>query len=182
MRLSLLPPLCALVALGACAPASGPPTGGGRPTTVLTTGGGYDIHIAEDGAATTDVVAASREAVWSALVASYAELGLEVNHLDSASGQMGLRSVRVPRRVGGERLSTYLDCGTGLSGTIADTYRVTLTMLTGVAPGAGGMRLTTDIAAQAVSNEGASGAPVRCSTKGRLEERLHAMVRERAGS
>lgn len=162
----------AALALGACATATGDETlGAPKVTTVSTTGG---ATVAIESQPTTGgrsaTIAAAPERVWEVLPAVYQGLGVTVGTINPAARVLGNTSLRLNRRLGGEPVSRFVECGTTATGfPIADAYRVEMSVMTGVAPMAPGSRVETHVNAQAV-NPSVSGAPVHCTTTGRLEQ------------
>lgn len=114
---------------------------------------------------------------WGALPAAYETLGITVNHLDEKQLLMGGTGMRLRRRLGGEPLGKYLDCGGGLGGANADSYDVNLTLLARVAPeGKAGSTLAVELQALARPMN-VSGDWLRCTSRGVLEKRLADLVR-----
>lgn len=123
---------------------------------------------------------ASSDDVWEAAMAAYEELGIEVTY--SRPGQeVGNRQLRVRRRLAGDRLSKYLRCGVDATGRpMADSYIVTLNVVSDVT-GVTDLqsRLGTTVSASALKPGGTSTAPVLCTSKGLLEERIAELVAQR---
>lgn len=112
---------------------------------------------------------------WSRLPGIYEALGIEVTHSDPATFTMGTRAARV-RRVGGERLSRYLDCGMGPTARpYANEYDVTLGVMVQLTPVEEGTRVTVRVEANAKPRD-VSGHAVACSSKGTLEQRILNMI------
>ena len=120
------------------------------------------------------VVAAGADRAFGALVEVYEGHGLTVNVVQSDARTLGVRDARVTRRLGKTLLSRYFSCGAdAMAGPIADSYLVTLTALTRVAPSdAAHSTLLTQVSATARALN-TSGTPIRCGTTGRLERELN---------
>ncbi len=120
---------------------------------------------------------ASAEDAWTAAVATYEELGIEVTY-SRPGEEVGNRQFRVRRRLAGDRLSKYLRCGVDATGRpMADSYVVTLNVVsevTGVTDLQS--RMGTTVSATALKPGGTSTAPVVCASKGLLEERIAELV------
>lgn len=105
------------------------PVGAGRDrTTTVISGRNYSrsARAISDDQSVTGLMLATPEYGWSRLPAIFEELGIEVTYSNPATFTMGTRSSRV-RRIGGERLSRYLECGYGSTAQpYADQYEVTL--------------------------------------------------------
>jgi hypothetical protein len=83
-------------------------------------------------------------------------------------------------RLGGERLSNYFNCGRGMTGENADTWRLSIVMATFLKPiGSDDSEIGTGMAANAQDMGGAAKDQVMCGTSGLLESRIARMVREK---
>jgi hypothetical protein len=103
--------------------------------------------------------------------------------VDAAQRTASTTDLQVRRQLARKPLSQYLDCGSNLTGLIANSYRVSLNVSSTLTPGPqGGSTLQTSVSASATSPQGASSAPVSCSTTGRLEADLAQLVRAAAGA
>ncbi len=116
------------------------------------------------------------DSVWAVLPEVYERLGIDEAGAVPAERLYGARNVRV-RRIEGQRLSTFIDCGTGPTATPrADEYDVRMTVVTRVLDGeAGASRLETTVQA-AARPRGVSGNPVDCASRGSLEARIATLV------
>lgn len=129
-----------------------------------------------------DTVHAPSAQVFAAVRATYAALKLPREWADSANGQIGTLRVRLSYQLGGERLSTYFNCGQGLTGANADQWRVQVAMVTFVQPaGDGKSRVGTGIVAEAQDMSGVSTEPAMCGSSGLLEARITKDVKARLG-
>ncbi len=134
-----------------------------------------------EGSATREVIAAGGEEVWTALQVVYEELEIPLAVVNLANGYMGNPDFS-PRRIGGQRLSRFLDCGYGMTATPrADDYRVNMGVITRVnAAEGGGTSVVTELVANAEARD-VSAAPVQCTSKGRLEATIVERVLEKIG-
>lgn len=170
--------------LGACAPRrqNPPPT-----TSVSSVGVGFQ---ASDAATTLDLrhqadvgettVPASVTSVWGVLPEVFDQLEIDLTFVDASSGAMGNGGFRA-RRVEGERMSRWLDCGRDLIQATADVYDVTLSVLVQllvVGENATTVRTTIDAYAR---GRGGSGGRVHCVSWGTLERRIPELVMARLG-
>ena len=164
----------------ACATSQGVPGGGGTEAMIVSTGG-----LGEASLRTGVETVASRsldlppEQAWAVLPAVYEELEVPLAVYDTVDMRIGNTGFR-PRRIGGQRLSRYLNCGRGVTATAnADRYEVTVSLTTRLTEAdAGGTLLWTEIHASAKPRD-VSGHPVRCASKGTLETRIVEAVTER---
>ncbi|HEX8360315.1 MAG TPA: hypothetical protein VF613_09415 [Longimicrobium sp.] len=160
----------------------------GTPTTtrVLTDAGNFSVQSNADQRVSSQWVRAPMERVQVALPAVYESLGIPMTSSeDGRALRFANDGMVVNRRLGGERVSQYLDCGSTPIGTsMADASTVQLRMVTVVRGGENGTELRTQVLATAYSRAGGSGSGVGapCRSTGKLEERIAQMVTERATS
>lgn len=129
-----------------------------------------------------DTVRAPMGETFAAVRATYAALKLPREWADSANGQLGTLRARVTYQLGGERLSVYFNCGNGLTGANADTWRLTIAIVTFLQPaGDGKVRLGTGAVAEAQDMSGVSTEPAMCGSTGLLEARILKDVRGKLG-
>lgn len=129
-----------------------------------------------------DTVRAPMGETFAAVRATYAALKLPREWADSANGQLGTLRARLTYQLGGERLSQYFNCGQGLTGANADTWRLTIAIVTFLQPaGDGKVRLGTGAVAEAQDMSGVSTEPAMCGSSGLLEARILKEVRGKLG-
>jgi len=177
-----LPGLLAALLASACAtsPDTAEPAGTNIATMNVVNPDGrsrvYDLrHQAVVGEAT---VAGSATEVWAVLPDVFGHLELEVNRRDASAAVMGNTGSRV-RRLEGERLSRFLDCGRGPTRAFADEYEVTLSVivqLLGTDGDATTLRTLVDAYAR---DRTMSGGGIHCISSGILERRIGELVAER---
>ena len=162
----------------ACASSGGPPTDTQR--VILTDDQIYRTSVAGNAKA---LLSATPDQVWTALNQVYAGLGVEVATLDRGSGRIGNAKFYRSRRMAGESISAFLNCGDTFSGPAANVHRIHMSLISTVRPGAGGKtELETAFNAEAQSMEGASSDRLACGTTGVLEERIRKAVEARLGA
>jgi hypothetical protein len=167
------------VITAACASSSEPDT---APTPQLTERsvrisgtGEYGMTIFNEPGVAARTVGVPWRLVWGALEDAYTEMEVEVTYADPTTRHMGNNGYRV-RRIEGQRISTYLDCGMGLTGPNADNYDVTLSIMTRLDPVAGdSTRIETTVDGSAKARA-TSGNSVHCRSKGELELRVAAHI------
>jgi len=180
MRITLVLPFVVL-ALAACARSQSGPESASQPVTmrVGTNAGNLTVATTSVNAANVSVVNAPAARVWQTLPSVFSALRVPVTTLVSNDMLIGNYRAKVRRELGAAPLSRYLSCGSGSGGQNADTYDVTLTLLTQVTGGTGeSSKVITTVEANAVSAS-FGGAPVPCTTTGDLETRIADMIRER---
>jgi hypothetical protein len=125
----------------------------------------------------TATSSASRDSVIQALQATYSNLGIEVTLLDPQTGDIGNPKFSRVARLGDVPLSRYVSCGTTATGYAADSYRVTMSLVSRVtanaSPGGSSVRTQLDAYAQDL---GTGNGRVSCSTTGALETRINKMA------
>jgi len=184
-------PVVALLALAACAGRQGDtdtcpaPAIGQTGNRVTTAGGGtgQTMTLESTSGPSTSAVAlrAARDVIWREIPAVYEELGIPLTKADTVSFVVGNEGMKVTRRLKGVPLSRFLQCGgTPPGGANADTYEITLSVLSQLRPATGGdtqVVTTVDAAARPVAFNATS--TVACSSTGALERRLHDRLTER---
>jgi hypothetical protein len=138
---------------------------------VIATGGDAVLHAHERDQQGPIPVAADPDKMLAALNAAYADLGIEVKLWDPPHGDVGNKNFTKMYRLGGASLSNYLGCGMTTNGDAADTYRVTLSLVSHVAPAAGGSTVLTSLSAFAEDLASSKGT-VSCETRGILEDKV----------
>jgi len=121
-------------------------------------------------------IGAPVDQVWRTLPGVYDALGIVGAGADEEAKVFGIVDFR-PRRLDGRALSTYVNCGMGITAIPkADEYDVTMSVLTHVKPGAEGETvLATSVLASAKPRI-ESGNAVYCDSQGALEARIAALV------
>lgn len=114
------------------------------------------------------------QAVYDALPAVYAELGIAEVGQDPTARTVGNGQIIVNRTFAGQRASHWLACGVSSFGNeLADNARIELSVRTTVSPeGADGSSVRTLVEATARNNRGTSSDVVACGSTGRLERRI----------
>lgn len=171
-----------LLALPACAGGGsrvGSPVGDvAAPTRIETERGTVELRTTRADPTATFAIAAPPQRVWQALGSVYTTLDVPVTTMASRTRTLGNERLSVRRQLGGVALSRYLRCGGSRDVPNADTYQVTMRLLTEVDSADDGtsvLRTLVDGTARPVS---LSGHPVTCASTGALERRIVAMLRE----
>lgn len=115
--------------------------------------------------------------VWLALLQALPAVGVPLETVSEPTWTAGAEAAAVKRRIGGRWLSSYITCG-GTAGVadVADTYAVTLSVLTTLREDGEQTRVETRVAGAA--NDPFTSVPARgCVSKGRLEARVDSAVR-----
>ncbi|MDE3128653.1 MAG: hypothetical protein KGL38_11645, partial [Gemmatimonadota bacterium] len=121
--------------------------------------------------------------VWNALGLAYDAIGVELTLVDPPAHRAG--SVSFIRRgtMNGEPVSHFANCGSGMTGPIADARRVYFSAITtATAVDATHTQLMTDVHAFAVDVSGSSNDRVECGSTGALEQLLYKALEQRLGT
>jgi len=124
---------------------------------------------------TSYTVPLTRDDALATLVRAYTEHGVTGSALlDTADGTrtFGVRHGTFRASLGKQRLSRFIDCGTGAMGrTPADAYAISLTATTTVIPTGDHTTIRTVVMATA-RDPGTSNDPVECTSTGRFEREI----------
>lgn len=130
---------------------------------------------------TVDTLPAPADSVWLALPEVYRALGVESVGQDPSTWTIGDGGLTTRRHLGKKRLSSYLRCGSTMTGPAADRYEVTLSILTQLEPlGTDRTVLRSSLDATATPRD-RSGSAVHCGSRGNLEASIAGMLSERLG-
>jgi len=125
-------------------------------------------------------VAAPPADAFAVLDSVYAEIGLDVTTRNPREGMVASAGHRLVR-LNDRRASYWVDCGTSISGPVADESQVLVNVTSVVTPVAGGgALLTTRVDAEARARGTMEGFR-DCTSTGRLEALLLEQVRGRLG-
>lgn len=118
--------------------------------------------------------------VWAVLPQVYAELKIPLTVNNPATKTLGNDGYRVRRSLAKVPLYRYFDCGS--SGTMynAETYRITMSIMTTAhANPGGGTVVSTSLTGTGKNPVTSSSAEVRCASLGNLEIRIRDMVQKK---
>lgn len=152
----------------------------GTHTIVLTTPSGTaEASIRRDQHVAIADLPASRTDVWPLVLEAWKDSGLPDPVVDDRGYRVAVTNTTVQRRIGRRPISSYLSCGSSISGPNADSHRIRLTAQA-LVERAGDARsvLHIRIEATAHTTEGASAAPIPCATLGTLENLIVTRVIE----
>ena len=164
---------------GACATTQAPSPPSDR--VVATTDEGL-IRSAGERAFAPAKVSAKPADVVAALRDAYEELGIKVEILPPAGatgGQVGNRYFVKSYRLGKAPLSTYLDCGSTMTGPAADNYKITMSVVSTVSAEGEGSSVQTSVVAKA--DAAAGGNSLSCRSIGTLESAIHQALEQKLG-
>lgn len=136
--------------------------------TLPTTGAQIMVEVDREDPTTSEVIRAAPDDVWNALRTVYEALGIEVTYVDDARKRVGAEDWRT-RSIADQRLSRWVDCGSGLGGRYADTWQVRLNIGSLVQAAPGGATIFTRVDGYARSMDGSGGGDQHCRSNGKLE-------------
>lgn len=168
-----LPPVAVLAALAACGTTSAPVRTVDQPVSYDVPAARQGVHLVRDEGVSTGSIDAPLDEVWRHLPAAYAGLGLEADALDvldPAARRIVVTDHRV-RRLGGERLSRYLDCGLSTGTPKADNGQARIDLESWLEPDGDATRIRIRFEGRSRDTGSSSGA-VLCTSKGTLEREL----------
>jgi len=109
-------------------------------------------------------------AVWEAVKKVYADLDIPLTVDNLPGHQLGNVNFYKTRQLGGERMQALVNCGQGMTGPNAATFRINMSLLTDVNPNdKGGTKLQTTLLAKGQDLTAGSSDQIRCAPTGRLE-------------
>ena len=153
----------------------------GRPTerVSVTDASGFteSFELTPSVSARNSVVPARPTEVWLVLPSVFEMLQIETSVVDPGSLVIGNPRSR-PRRIERKRLSTYLDCGSGIIGPRADSYQVTLQWMVQLESAPNGSTVVTTSMDAYARPRDVSGNDIHCVSKGTLERRIVELITE----
>jgi hypothetical protein len=115
-------------------------------------------------------VAAPPAAVWLAVKKVYLEIEIPVTVENPSARQIGNPNFNKTRTLAGKPMTEWVDCGNGMTGPKAASYRMYISLLTDVIPdGQGGTRVQTTFVPMGQDMMGNSTDRISCGTTGRFE-------------
>lgn len=141
---------------------------------------GYGAPIFLDTLGTWRDVPGGADSVYQILRSVYADLMIPTNLTDSATRYVGATNYKKTRTLAGGPMSRLVECGSGITGPNADSYRIHLAVVSRVEIGDGGKsRIRTAVVAAGEDISGPSKDPIPCGSTGNLEARIHDLVIQR---
>ena len=153
--------------------------GQGQTPNVRTVLPGFDQPILLDTLALARPISGKREEILAAVNSVLVEWKILIEEREGTAGRTEHVRAEVSRRIGGEPISKYLNCGRGFSGNNADFYRLRLAIAAWPFPLEGEpkeLRIAT--IASGRDPAGSRSSYGACASNGKLEERLWARVVE----
>lgn len=173
---------------GATAGSSPQPTVNSAPTTqrVVTSSGGGGLAMNTGANLDNNVRLLSTGTVaqvWSVLPAVYEELAIPLTMKNDAQRTLGNTGWRTRRSIGRIPMQRYLDCGRAGNMENAETYQISMSIITTVtANPSGGSIVGTIITATGRNPLTSSTQEVRCASLSELEIRIRDMVQQKVAA
>ena len=138
--------------------------------------------LAERPRAAVASIAAPPATVWLAAKKVYADFEIPITVENPSAHQIGNQNFFKSRQFAGEQMAALVDCGSGMTGPKASTYRIYMSLLTDVATdGKGGTTIQTTFVPMGQDITGGSTDRIPCGSTGRLEQLFLARVKVVAG-
>lgn len=121
-------------------------------------------------------------AVWAAVKKVFADLEVPVTLENPPGHQLGNPNFFKSRQFGGQRMTEFVDCGSGVTGPNASSFRIFMNVLVDVLPKTGGgSTIRTTFSALGQDVTGGSSDRIPCGSTGRLELMINNRVKAALG-
>jgi hypothetical protein len=110
--------------------------------------------------------------VWQVLPIVFDSLAIDIAHLDHQARVIGNRDLKVRGKLGKVPLRRYVDCGNAQGAPSADTYEVSLSVMTQVQPGDSASTNVSTLVQAVARPVNFAGDYVRCLSTRALEAQL----------
>ncbi|MEP6492637.1 MAG: hypothetical protein ABJF01_08170 [bacterium] len=167
-RIALFAVLCG------CASAGTPSTDETTPRqATIYAGSDAPLLLAEKPRAVVASLAAAPATVWLATKKVYQEFDIPLTVENPATHQIGNQNFYKTREFAGQPMVQFVDCGSGMTGPKASSYRIYMSLLTMVqSDGKGGTTIQTTFVPTGQDLSGNSSDRLPCGTTGRAEALL----------
>jgi hypothetical protein len=140
------------------------------------------LLLAERPRASVATIAAPPAAVWLAVKKVFADWEIPVTVENPSTHQIGNQNFFKSRQIGGKSMTDFVDCGSGMTGPKAASYRIYISLLTDVAgDGKGGTTVHVTFVPMGQDVAGGSTDRIPCGTTGRLEQLVLDQVKASVG-
>ena len=159
-------------------PAPEPVTSGQTVRVSAASMGSTSARIVPSGGPNVLRVEASLDRIWKALPAIYDSLAVPLTVHDPRNRIIGNEGMVIRRRLGKVALSKYLECGRSQMDQNADTYEITMSVVTRLnVIDSVQTKVTTTVEASARGLQFAGQASA-CTTTGTLEIKFHQLLKD----
>jgi hypothetical protein len=119
----------------------------------------------------TVTIAADPSVVWAAAKQAYASLEIPVGIENPAMHTIGNQNFYKARTLGGESMTQFVDCGQGMTGAKAASYRIYMSLITNISgDGKGGTLVQVTFSALGQDVTEGSTDRIPCGSTGHLEQ------------
>jgi hypothetical protein len=140
------------------------------------------LLLAERPRASVMTIAAAPASVWLAVKKVYADWDIPLSVENPSVHQIGNQNFYKSRQIGGKPMTDFVDCGSGMTGAKAATYRIYISLLTDVmTDGKGGTTVQVTFVPMGQDVGGGSSDRIPCGTTGRLEQYMLDQVKASLG-
>ena len=123
--------------------------------------------------ASVATIAAAPTAVWAAAKQVFASLEIPIGIENPTIHQLGNQNFYKSRTIGGQPMTTFVDCGSGMTGPKAMSYRIYMSFIADISgDGNGGTTVRATFTALGQDVTEGSTDRIPCGTTGRLEALL----------
>ena len=144
---------------------------------------GFQTQLALDTIGLPNEIAAPIGKTYGAVIAAFDELKIPLDTRDSLRGIVGNLMLVRTRSMAGSQLSRWFNCGTGLTGPNADSWRMYIAVAAILdRQAADKTQLRIGMVAGAQDMQGNAKEPVACSTSGALEAKILELVKARVSA
>lgn len=127
-------------------------------------------------------IAAPPAAVWLATKKTYADFEIPLVVENASTHQMGNANFFKTRQLGGRSMVEFVDCGSGMTGPKAASYRIYISLLTEmITDGQGGTKIQTTFVPMGRDMSGNDSDLIPCGSTGRFEQFFLDHVRSQLG-
>lgn len=169
-----------LLGAAACGGGSGPAATDApmSPRSTLRVGSAAPIEMYTEAGRGSMTVPMPADSVWEVLPEVFEALEIPVTRRVPSPREMGNLGF-VARRVEGKRMNAWVDCGSNLSGQLANLYEVTLSIVVRLQEAEAGGTLVQTVVDAHGRPRSTSGNQVHCQSRETLEERVGQLVVEK---
>jgi hypothetical protein len=168
---TMLPALAITVVLTACASSSAQVEPPAARRTTMYSGEGIPTVVADRPLMATRAIKKPAAAVFTVAKQVMADYGIPLTVDEAATKRLGNLDFYRTRQFAGQPMTTLFNCGTGMTGPNAASYRIYMSMLVSVADdGKEGSVVSVTLTASARDmSSGATADRVTCGSTGKLE-------------
>ncbi|MES2522129.1 MAG: hypothetical protein V4617_05475 [Gemmatimonadota bacterium] len=146
-------------------------------TIQVAGGASANVSLVNNSASQKAILDLTPDQAFAATERAFAALAIPVTDRDAGLRRVGNMAFRTRRKVGDLLMTKVVDCGGDTGMPNAETYTVTLTILSQITPNdAGGSVIQTLVEGSAVNPLTNASNAVRCSSVGGLEARIKALL------